>query len=419
MSKIFDQPLLRYALAIGGPISAAGVQFILAYVLLHTVDAFSFGVFSFYQLVIQLTLGISSALYCAPLAHDFNQEAGYDDLIYKTSALLFATLTSAILCASLSLSADPTSGIAVGLFAFFAHLRWFARALAYVELDWHKSFHSDLVFALSLASVGLWLVWDNHLSLSTTFAAYAFAAGVSLVPFGFGALLVDARSSRFHHLRDYSRVWKKYSRHALLGVITTEATSNAHAYMITLLSGASAYAPIAAAGLVIRPITLCANAITDIERPRIAQEVERSSEKLSHSLTTFRAILFAGWLASAGLLYLVACQRPNLIFGGYDFAMMIHASSIWLVISLFRSLARPESVLLQATGQFEILATANVFGGAVSVISCGLLFLVYGSVASLYGILLGDLTAALMTWSRGRAWQKLFLQQRVHRQPPS
>ncbi|CAN5393163.1 hypothetical protein BH10PSE15_BH10PSE15_11590 [soil metagenome] len=59
--------LLRYALALAGPILSAGAQFLLTLVLLRQLDPGSFGRFSFLLIVSQLGAGLWSALFCAPL----------------------------------------------------------------------------------------------------------------------------------------------------------------------------------------------------------------------------------------------------------------------------------------------------------------------------------------------------------------
>ena len=59
--------LLRYGFASLGPIGSAGAQFLLSLILLHSSSPATFGSFSFLLVASQLTLGVSSALFCAPL----------------------------------------------------------------------------------------------------------------------------------------------------------------------------------------------------------------------------------------------------------------------------------------------------------------------------------------------------------------
>ena len=55
--------------------------------------------------------------------------------------------------------------------------------------------------------------------------------------------------------------------------MTVEVTTNIHQYLIVLLQGAAALAPVAAAGLFLRPMTLVQTSLAQIERPRLAAVV--------------------------------------------------------------------------------------------------------------------------------------------------
>ena len=70
MPKIDAAPfssLVRYSLALIGPVGSAGAQFVLTLVLLRVSDQAAFGRFSFLLIASQLSWGVCSALFCAPL----------------------------------------------------------------------------------------------------------------------------------------------------------------------------------------------------------------------------------------------------------------------------------------------------------------------------------------------------------------
>ena len=54
-------------------------------------------------------------------------------------------------------------------------------------------------------------------------------------------------------------------------MLTTEATANAHVYIVTLIYGPLGFAPIAATALFIRPVGVAMNTLTDYERCGIGQ----------------------------------------------------------------------------------------------------------------------------------------------------
>lgn len=398
---------VRHIIAILGPVSTAAVQFVISFLLLHRLDAQAFGIFSFALLLIQLTLGVSNALFCAPMARDYDDRSR--DLTYKSSVLVYSVAASAVVCLWAATTLDAIAVATIGLYTLLANIRWFGRAHAYVNATPYVAVSSDLIFSITLGLAYAATSIFHTPSVSAVYALFALAAGLSLAPFGLPAFIQDATSMRLAHLRGYGRIWRNYARHALQGVISTEATSNAHAYMITFVSGAASFAPIAAASLSIRPITLCANSITDIERPRMALEIKNGEhERLRSAIRSFRSLLALTWIASVVVVLVVVSTKPQWIFGSYDFSVMVHATAITLVIALTRNIVRPESALLQAAGEFKQLANASLVSGFVSLVAAAGLLMLFGPIASLYGVLLGDLLAATLTVIYARQFRLAF-----------
>ena len=59
----------------------------------------------------------------------------------------------------------------------------------------------------------------------------------------------------------------------MFGVVLTELTANAHAYLVTFISGPKAFAVLALGSLLMRPASLVLSALPDIERPRMAAKI--------------------------------------------------------------------------------------------------------------------------------------------------
>jgi len=78
-------------------------------------------------------------------------------------------------------------------------------------------------------------------------------------------------------------------------------------------------------------------------------------------------------------------------------------------ITAVRSFRTPESVLLQAAGQFRALAFASLWSSIASLAATLVLLLLAGPVFSLAGILAGEMVvtlrvrAAASTWMESRA----------------
>ncbi len=51
----------------------------------------------------------------------------------------------------------------------------------------------------------------------------------------------------------YAPIWKNVTRWSLMGVVLSEMTANAYAYLVTFISGAHAFALLAIGSLMLRP----------------------------------------------------------------------------------------------------------------------------------------------------------------------
>ena len=79
-----------------------------------------------------------------------------------------------------------------------------------------------------------------------------------------------AQAARGRASRSTAPIWRDLTRWSLLGVVLTEMTVNAHAYLVTFISGTQAFALLAVGSLLMRPLSLVLSALPDLERPAIA-----------------------------------------------------------------------------------------------------------------------------------------------------
>ena len=99
---------------------------------------------------------------------------------------------------------------------------------------------------------------------------------------GAGCGAVELRGVRF-------QMWREMSGWAVLGVILSEATANAHAYLVTFISGPHAFAVLPVGTLLMRPVSLVSGGVAghgtaiDVEALRPA----RTARALSGSLRNF------------------------------------------------------------------------------------------------------------------------------------
>jgi putative peptidoglycan lipid II flippase len=89
---------------------------------------------------------------------------------------------------------------------------------------------------------------------------------------------------------------------------------------------------------------------------------------------------------------------------GYDETQALVVLAFFAAIMASRTLRTPESVLMQAAGEFRALAGASFWASCASLAITLFLLLVFGPVASLGGILVGDLVMTSRTISLSRRW---------------
>jgi hypothetical protein len=402
---------VRYGLASVGPVGSAGAQFVVSVQLLHVLDPGAFGTFSFLLVASQFSLGLWSALFCAPMPILLSGDDGRDDPMRR--CLMSANLALAIVALAVFavlgtvLRADPLASLLFAAYAMAMLLRWFARAYAYATGRPWRTMTSDIIYTVVLlAGVGLVAV-TRAASAAPTYASLLAGAALSLAPFGRRYLKQQFGGFSFQALASYKQVWREHSGWSLTGVLTTEATANAHAYIVTLISGATAFAPLAASALLMRPISVVTNALTEFERPQMARQLaqDHGREALA-TMRFFRVMLIAAWGVTVIAALALMRYGPTLLFPkSYDRGYLMIGTLLWLAIAGVRTARTAESVLLQAAGQFRPLAHASMISCGVSLVGVLVLLILGGPLYSLVGVLLGEAVFALWIWRETARWR--------------
>ena len=401
-----ESKLSRYALATIGPVGSAGAQFALSLVMLQRLDLGAFGAFSLLLVACQFSWGIWSALFCAPLPVLLAQAAepqrrGIRLTLLSTSLASAALVGLALGAVAWISSGRPVVAFVVAAYATVALVRWFARADAYVRGDQPHVVRSDLAYSATLLALVAAMFLTGHGSLTLAFGSLLLASAIGLLPLGAAFLADQFLNFRLAHLPHYGRVLRDYSRWSVIGVITTEATANAHVYLVTLLSGPAALAALAAPQLLTRPINVTINALTDFERPQMARQIGSGDWAGARSSARFfRLALIGGWLLTGVAILVLMREAPRLLFPPqYAMADLEFATAMWIAIAALRVLWTPDSVLLQGAGAFRPLALASVVSSVVSVTGVLGLLLLGGPLWSLGGLLIGEIVyGAAVLW---------------------
>jgi hypothetical protein len=355
------RPLVRYIQAASGPVATSVAHFVLSLVLLHGVAPSMFGKMSVLLIASQFGVGVWGALFCAPLpvmlVEARLQQRGDESSIHR--CILASNLVGASAALVCFWGAAYNVGLAIvdaGIFAGYCSaylLRWFARANAYVIERPSAALSSDLVYStILLISLSAMSIWPAMLTLRAVCIVLLLAAILSFIPFGAAYLKSQFKNVSLEDARRYFGIWRKYSSWSLLGVITTEATANSHAYLLTILAGPGAFAPIAVSALLIRPIGVLVNALTEMERPVVARLLgQHNNIEAYRVIRLFRLVMLISWSLGAALAAIILAYIPGLVFpSNYTLRFLVIGTSLWMMVMFARQWRAPDSVLLQAAG---------------------------------------------------------------------
>jgi len=402
----------RYSLTAVGPLAVSAAHFAASLLFLHKLSAAEFGLFSFVFVVVPFAQSLSSGLLGAPLLNAVGKQ---EDAAQATRAAfrdvnrLFCLAAGALTAALIWLGgAGGASALVLGLYGATMTFRWFSRYSAYYGGRTAQSSVSDFVYSAMLLSGLALLAATGRLSLERTSALLLASAVLALLPFG-TAYLKEQLLSRFSDFRPiYLAVWHDVVRWSLMGVVLSEMTANAHAYLVTFAAGSQAFALLAAGSLLMRPLTLVLNALPERERPAMALCLSGNDAKGAYRMINeFRTAAAAVWLATVGLSVVILVWFPRLVIRtGFDAHSVMIVVAIWMGIAAARSVRAPEGAFLLAAGEFGPLARAGVTGGVVSLGATLVLLLLFGPVMSLLGVFAGEAAMTLRVRSLLRGWKR-------------
>jgi O-antigen/teichoic acid export membrane protein len=146
--------------------------------------------------------------------------------------------------------------------------------------------------------------------------------------------------------------------------------------------------------LLMRPVSLVQSSLPDLERPAMMRAVTaRDGARLDRILFHFHAALALVLVGAILLAAALLLFEPRLLLKqGYSLSGAVTAAMLCAAIMAVRSVRTPLGVMLQAAGEFKAMARLSACSALVSIMATLTLLLAFGPVASLGGILLGDLT---------------------------
>ena len=377
---------------------------------IHHLGTSAIGTLAFLLVIIQFGYGLSNALVSTPYTIAVNQTDGGDragfDFFFPVNLML--SLSQGLICAAIAwATASPQAALMFGLAGTLSLIRWFGRSNAYAHHAPARAARSDLAYAGTIVA-GLLIATRTGADITGIGAMLVAASLVGLLPFGLAYLRRHAAMGPGRALRAYRPVWRDQSAWTLVGVLSTEATSNSHSYIVTLLAGPAAFAPVAVGMLFFRPVNVCITALTQLERPRMTRAVANGDHDAAiKAERIFMGALVFLWLCTCVLAAVVLYGFPSLILKPtLDHRLVATAVALCALLSLVQCIQTPMSVLTQARRAFRPLAAQSLRSCGVGIVAVTLLTLAVAPIFSIAGVVLSQLVMMLGIWSLDRKWRR-------------
>lgn len=401
----------RYGLSTCGPVATSGAHFLASLLFVRNLPADSFGLFSFILVIVPFAMSATAALLVIPVTNSLCEPVEKREQVnaccLKLNLLLSLLTALGVFAALLAARAAGTPAILLGLFGGAFTFRWFGRCFAYVEGRMMAAVASDLAYALALVAGLALLAFSHSVTLVNGSVVMLISALSGFLPFGRKFFTAQLRSLWTGRLKLYRATFRDVTRWSLLGVVLTEITVNAHAYLVTFISGPGTFALLALGMLLLRPASLVQSALPDLERPVMVRQIAAQDRQgLRRTSQDFGTALIAVLLATMALDAALLIWFPGLVLKhGYDLHDVMIVTALSAVIMAVRALRAPPAVHLQAAGWFRELAAIGVVSSLVSTLAVLALLFTFGPIASLGGVLLGELVILIRCRALVRDWR--------------
>ncbi|WP_176595821.1 MULTISPECIES: polysaccharide biosynthesis protein [Sphingobium] len=377
---------------------------------IHHLGTAAIGTLAFLLVIIQFGYSLSNALVSTPYTIAVNQgddkEARSFDFFFPVNLLLAAS--QGLICAAIAwVTASPMAALLFGLAGTLSLIRWFGRSNAYAHHAPARAARSDMAYAGTILA-GLLIAMRTGADMPAIGGMLVAASLVGLLPFGLAYLRRHFAMGPGRALGAYRPVWKEQSAWTLVGVLSTEATSNSHSYIVTLLAGPTAFAPIAVGMLFFRPVNVCITALTQLERPPMTRAVARGDHGAAiKSERVFMAALVMLWLGTCAVAAIALYAFPGLILKPtLDHRLVMIAVGLCALLSLVQCVQTPMSVMTQARKAFRPLAAQSMRSCGVGLVAVTLLVWGAAPVFSIGGVVLSQLVMMLGIWQLDRKWRR-------------
>jgi len=368
--------------------------------LLPLLSPHDYGIFALSFVLALFAAAINNALISTPLSiytpviKEPAQRQQQEALFNALNTFFFVSI---VLLGIFSALGKQPIALPVALFVASYATRQFSRSFAYARLKAEIPARADSVYvAVSALGCALAVYWWGSSALSGILIALALGnTAATLLEF---YQLRDAwrLPASWSALAQYRLLWPQ-TRWALIGAITTLLMGQAHSIIVSSSFGPSAFAPLAAGGVLFGPIRVALTTWQNLSKPQMAIDLDERrfsavSTRIKHTTWLMALALTA---AAVGLFLLWPWLEQFLYAKKYASEPMALIVALWTVITLFVTINSPISAALQALADFKVLAYASIFGALISTTLVISLLYSLGPASTLYGALAAEVFMAI------------------------
>lgn len=358
----------------GSGVSALATMLLAVAILLERPLA-EYGFYAFLQVLLGLAMATSSALFVAPLLSRLNPAPGQASApvgaFFLLQTVLILVLGLVVYGLSLGYQHPPSTALGLALAMVLQLWRWFARSILQTRADCQSLISSDAIFSgITLFGLAL-LWWQQQIDLASISSLTIVAAIGSMLSAGRIFWQLHTQIWQQCCWAEWRQGYQAQGKPAFIGVLSSESAANAHSYLVTLIAGPAAFAPIAAAAMVFRPCALLLTNFSQLSRSQLLQ-LKHQDQALLPLVARFRQHAAVLWLLNVLLLLIVVSIawepiRVFLIEKQLDEQTIVWAILGWCVLTLLRCWRSGATIYLQVQDQFAVLARTAVMPALLSV----------------------------------------------------
>lgn len=387
----------RFVVGLAGEGVQSAFHLLLNLVAMRGPTAYGYGLFAIVFMVGSLAVTYSNALVAIPAAVYLprlrSPGAGrFQEVVLGAVAAALSAGAGALTLAGLWLwSGSAVFGASAGGFVAMWTLRNSVRAGLFARREPGLAAGADLVFAGTGTACLAAAWWLDALSPVACLAILAVANACGAAAGLYGSGRPVRLSFRRGVRRRYARHWPQVSW-SVAGMTTTNVQAQFQTVLVALIAGPAAYAPIAAALILLAPLRLAGSALILLMQPEFTRglaagrrgEVRRlllaGTAAVALVCLAYGAVLWIGWDEIAARIYApVYADQP----------MGLVTALAWVTALLYVTSMLPKAAL-EAAGAFRSVAAATLASSLAGIVAVAALLAWSGPAWSLAGVVLAE-----------------------------